>query len=302
MKIIIENEVHQKIMCWVNASNYEVSGFGNVVIDKDGTLRVVSAHLCKQMNSHAETDIKAEDVAKALFEARNDPGEMRWWWHSHVNMAVFWSHTDHQAMKDFASTDDAWMICTVFNKKNEHRSAYYSPKGSKMPWGDESLLYDEVDTIFEPFQDPRVEAWKAEYDAKVTNLSGKYWEHDKKEAKQKKKKGSDKLEEVQVEKLDGTKSRFEVDNYGLTRDDWKLLGEEGWDVKDVDALVAKGFTARQISILCANDYAAAEVLGLVAEGYTVHGIMMEALDTNWSYPRSSYGHGGMVDMREGYDI
>ncbi len=301
LKIKIDNEVYQKIMCWINESNFEVSGFGNVILEEDGTFRVISATLTKQENRATETDIKAEDVAKALFESRDEDGEMRWWWHSHVNMAVFWSGTDHQAMRDFASTPDSWAVCTVFNKKNEHRSCFFAPQGAITPFGQSVLMFDELPTTIEPYVNPKVAEWKAEYAAKVTNFTYKHWTsrnntgevtsvtQSKRPAAQKppgmskrdwkalrKKQAEDeKLSDTKVQGLAPTEdSNFEMDAYGFTQEERTLLSMSGWDLHDIDALLVRKFTARQINLLCEADYLADDVIKLMDEE---HKTMLEIM-------------------------
>jgi hypothetical protein len=308
MKIEIDRDVYRKIMYWVNKSQYEVSGFGNVVLGKDGTFRVISAMLTKQANSSAETDIKAEDVAKALFESRLEEGEMRWWWHSHVNMNVFWSGTDHQAMRDFASTPESWIICTVFNKKEEKRSAYFAPQGCDTPWGRSVLMFDELPTAIVDEVDNTAD-WDAEYETKVTNtyanykhqwagknnldfskrpaaqrppgISKKDWKAlKKKEADQKTEAEKDKqpeTKEVTVQGLSESKSEksFDLDEYGFSQVDRTLLSHSGWTLNDIDSLVARGFVARQMMMMCEADYLADDILKFLEAGETVFTIMKD---------------------------
>ncbi len=169
--IVLDNEVHRKVMHWVHKSPVEVSGFGTVEVEKDGVIRVVSAMLLPQKNGPAHTNIEADAICKALFELKDARGEMLWWWHSHVNMGVFWSGTDHQAMRDFSGQgEDHWICATVFNKKGETRSAFYAPKGAISPWGANALFYDECELKIEDFVDPRQAEWDAEYKKNVTDV------------------------------------------------------------------------------------------------------------------------------------
>ncbi len=119
-EVRIDYLVYQKVMHWVKNTNYEVSGLGKVVV-KDNVLRVVDAILLPQKNTHTSSDIEPEDICKAMYLLKDTPGDLRWWWHSHVNMGVFWSGTDHSTMKDLAK--QGWFLNTVFNKKSETRTA-----------------------------------------------------------------------------------------------------------------------------------------------------------------------------------
>lgn len=167
-KVFIENEVYRKIMYWVNKSNYEVSGLGTLTVEADNTLRVRSAMLLPQKNGATHTDIEPEDVGKLMFQLRNEPGDLRFWWHSHVDMPVFWSGTDMDTIRKIGA--GGWFLSTVFNKKRELRSAFYSVNGMNTPWGLSSLFLDELETSVGPFVDPLQEIWDAEYTKNVTNV------------------------------------------------------------------------------------------------------------------------------------
>lgn len=165
--IIIENEVYRKVMHWINKSHYEVSGLGLVKVEKDGVLRVTSAILLPQKNGATHTDIEPEDVNKALFQLRHEDGELKWWWHSHVQMGVFWSGTDHDTIKKIG--EGGWVAATVFNQKNEIKSCYYGAHGQQTPWGTEALMLDDLDTKLSPLAIDDTTAWDQEYETNVTN-------------------------------------------------------------------------------------------------------------------------------------
>jgi hypothetical protein len=163
--IIIEDDVYKKVMHWVNKSRFEVSGLGMVRVEKDGVLRVVSAMLLPQENGSTHTDIEPEHVNRALFDLRHSEGDLRWWWHSHVQMGVFWSSTDHDTIKKIGA--GGWMSATVFNQKNEVKSCYYSADGQRTPWGFEPLMLDDLSTKIAVIDDPRIVQWDAEYERNV---------------------------------------------------------------------------------------------------------------------------------------
>ena len=125
-KIQIDPIVHQEVMHYVRASDIEVSGFGLVEpIAKGGdtVFRVHRAYLFPQKGTGASSICYREavqDLETDLFREGFDLG-LRWWWHSHVDMAVFFSGTDSATM---AEVSDAWMTATVFNSKGEMFSCY----------------------------------------------------------------------------------------------------------------------------------------------------------------------------------
>lgn len=172
MKVFIKRDVYRKIMYWVNKSKFEVSGLGLVTVDKaTGTLTVEDAILLKQKNSYTHTDIEPEDVNKAMFELRNAPGDLRFWWHSHVDMDVFWSRTDRDTIEKIGA--GGWFLNTVFNKKHEKRSALYVRNGQTTPLGTTALFLDEIPTEIEKEFNPSLELWEKEYEEKVINLPEK---------------------------------------------------------------------------------------------------------------------------------
>lgn len=166
MKVQIEREVHEKIMHWVNKSTNEVSGLGKLRFDLETkSFVVLSAILLPQRNGAAHTDIEAEDVAKAMFLMKDEPGDLRFWWHSHVQMPVFWSGTDTDTIKQLG--EHGWFLSTVFNQKNEMRSAYYSATGKTGPWGELPIWEDGLETVIGAVSSIQTTAWDEEYDKNV---------------------------------------------------------------------------------------------------------------------------------------
>ena len=161
-KVILEDEVFKKIMYWVNKSNYEVSGLGTVVYDKEKNLFVVkSAILLPQENTSSHTEIKPEAICKAMFQLKDAEGDLRFWWHSHVNMGVFWSGTDTDTIKEIGSS--GWLLASVFNKKREVKSAYYSVQ-HLFP-----IMVDDLTTEIAAQPEVREAIWDAEYKENVEN-------------------------------------------------------------------------------------------------------------------------------------
>ena len=166
MQIQIPREVFNKIMHWVNKSNDEVSGFGKCTYYKEtGVLYVHDAYLLKQTNGAAHTDIDGQSLARLMYKTREEEGELKWWWHSHVNMQVFWSGTDTATIKELAS--QGWIGATVFNKREEMRSAIGVVTKSDI-LGDEVLIRDELPTyIMDEVDEEATKAWDQEYTENV---------------------------------------------------------------------------------------------------------------------------------------
>lgn len=132
-KLIIKEEVYDKVMHWVESCPNEVSGFGRVQVLENGDFYITDAYLIEQEVGAAHTDIDAKALAKLMYESREAPGQLRWWWHSHVNMPVFWSGTDTATIKELGG--QGWIAATVFNKKHEYRSAVCFKTELTTPWG-----------------------------------------------------------------------------------------------------------------------------------------------------------------------
>jgi hypothetical protein len=164
LKVEIDRPVYDKVMHWVNKSNYEVSGLGIVVRDPErNVLRVTDAILLPQENTQAHTEISSEHVSKAMFDFRDAEGDLRWWWHSHVNMNVFWSGTDKETIEQISKA--GWFLSTVFNQREEMRTCISQYK----PY---HLMVDQLQTrIVNHVPEELKQQWDAEYDEKVTNLT-----------------------------------------------------------------------------------------------------------------------------------
>lgn len=164
LKLEIDDDVYQKVMHWINKSHNEVSGLGKVVYDENNsTLRVVEALLLDQVNTAVTTEIDSTAITKAMYELRDTEGTLNWWWHSHVQMDVFWSSTDHAAIQSLGQ--QGWFISTVFNQREEMRSAYYQ----RLPI---QVFVDDIETYIVRDLDLKlIKAWDKEYADKVREKS-----------------------------------------------------------------------------------------------------------------------------------
>lgn len=161
-KVIINDMVFLKIMHWINKSEDEVSGLGWIKQEKDGTIRVIDAILLPQKNTGVTSDIDPQDVGKAMYEMRNSEGEMRWYWHSHVNMGVFWSQTDFDTIKKLSAA--GWFVSSVFNKRKEIKTCLSTVE----PW---PAIIDDVQTVISPREIDAsiIASWDESYKKNVTD-------------------------------------------------------------------------------------------------------------------------------------
>lgn len=159
-KLLIDAKVYRKIRYWIDKAPGEISGLGTVIFDKEALcFRVVSTILLQQKNTSTDTEIDPEAICKALYELRDAPGELRYHWHSHVNMPTFWSGTDKEMLRQIGG--HGWVVASVFNKKNEFKSAYYSTQHELFP-----IFLDDLETTTADAGDD-TKAWDIEYEANV---------------------------------------------------------------------------------------------------------------------------------------
>lgn len=163
MKITIPQHINDQIKFYVARSSIECSGLGKVVVTPDG-YEVTEIVLLKQENTASHTEIDASAVTKAMYELRNSKGGMYFWWHSHVNMPVFWSGTDVATIEEIGQ--NGLCVAVVYNKKNEKRGAVWIKGHDLSP----NLYLDDV-TVSVAYSQPSEElkaSWAKEFDEKCT--------------------------------------------------------------------------------------------------------------------------------------
>jgi len=157
----IESDVYKKVMHWIQRAKGEVSGLGKVQVI-DGQFFVTSAILLKQSNTGSTTEITPEAVGKAMFELKDDPGHLNWWWHSHVDFNVFWSGTDMKTIHELGK--HGWFLSTVLNKMEDKRTSYYQKGNDFIP----QVFIDKVPTTVSSYVDEDVsKEWDKDFDSKV---------------------------------------------------------------------------------------------------------------------------------------
>jgi hypothetical protein len=179
-KVYLSELANKKIRYWVDKCNKEVSGFGLVEYDKEkNEFLVTDAFLLEQTVGAAHTDIDAAALGKLMYKTRAEKGELKFWWHSHVNMDVFWSSQDQSTILDMGK--NGWIVASVFNKREEVRSAVaYTASSALNDNKPETIFYDDLSTyIIKPALDADLEKQlESQYkelvkDAPVTTFKGK---------------------------------------------------------------------------------------------------------------------------------
>ena len=165
MTVEIDGEVYQKIMHWIQKASGEVSGLGKVQMI-NGIMKVTSAILIDQKNTGASTETTAAAIGKAMFELKDEPGHLNFWWHSHVDFDVFWSGTDMDTIQELGK--HGWFLSTVLNKKEELKTAYYQKGTGFIP----KVFVDDIPTsIAYEIDAEKIEKWDKEFDDKVEEFS-----------------------------------------------------------------------------------------------------------------------------------
>jgi len=111
----------KKIQYWADAAVGEVSGLG-IVSQEEDRMVVRDVYILEQECSAADTELDPEAISKLMADLiRNDkdPAKLKFWWHSHVNMGVFWSGTDDSCAETLSRE---YAFSTVVNKKGESKT------------------------------------------------------------------------------------------------------------------------------------------------------------------------------------
>lgn len=163
VRVTIDPIEQAKIWYYVDKCPKEISGLGKVIRLDDGTFHVTKVYLLQQECTAVETELDDKAISQLLFESKDDPGELLFWWHSHVNMNVFWSGTDMNTIHQLGKS--GLIISTVYNKKREHRTSLYVASNGYNP----QVFIDDL--TIEPavgLTKLEMEDLDTQYDEKVT--------------------------------------------------------------------------------------------------------------------------------------
>jgi len=161
----IDPIIYEKIMTWVDASQYEVSWFGTLK-RVGNTFKVLDVHLLKQEVNQSETEIDDDALSELMFKLIKDnaEGDLNWWGHSHVNMDVFWSGQDMHTIRDIGRR--GWVLASVFNQRREIRTAFL--QSVEVMGNKHDIFVDDIPTYVVPeIPSDLRKAWVSEYNDKV---------------------------------------------------------------------------------------------------------------------------------------
>lgn len=161
-EILIPEPVWKRLMAYMLSCPEEVGGLGAIAV-RDGALVVEDVFLLEQEVTRATTRLDPSAVARlvARFAAEGrDPGSIRFWWHSHAAMDVFWSAVDLETIRELS--EDGWLLAMVGNHRGETRVCL--SVRNPLP-----IFLDDLPFRIAPDIDPAVvAAVRAEIRAKVT--------------------------------------------------------------------------------------------------------------------------------------
>ncbi len=160
--VYIFDDVKRRLDTYVKLATGEISGLGIVEVHGNNLL-ITDIILFEQNSNPSHTALSTADIASFLTQAvmQGRPTEtLKLWWHSHVNMDVFWSQEDEGTAQGLAN--GVWFLSIVANKRGEYlcRLDIFDP----VP-----ITLDNLKVIVIYPDDPKLDAMlQAEIDEKVT--------------------------------------------------------------------------------------------------------------------------------------
>lgn len=122
-KVVFSINAYIKYQIYINKVNTEISGFAKVTKHKEaGIFYIEDLILLPQIiATGVYTRFNQGDFYNDLISRGGSPSDYRCWWHSHVDMPVFWSSTDTATIEDhdIQLPEDNWFLSIVGNKKGE---------------------------------------------------------------------------------------------------------------------------------------------------------------------------------------
>lgn len=124
--IEVDAVVMSKLWLWTDMARGEVSALGIIDETRDQQtgmitgLRVTDVFLVKQVSTDADTELDPAGVAELMLElerAGQDVCKLRFWWHSHGSLSVFWSDQDEACVTDLANGE--YLLSLVVNKRRD---------------------------------------------------------------------------------------------------------------------------------------------------------------------------------------
>lgn len=184
--LYIDPMVMKRIKYYTQAADGEVSGLGTVIKDEKGRHIVNNVFLLEQESSAADTELNTEAISKLMVDMMNkneNPAQLKFWWHSHATMGVFWSGTDDSCAETL-SREFAFSL--VVNKAGESkcRLDLYNPfritfdgvKVIEIAHEDNALKEECEKEVKEKVKGPKTYCWNKDQDYEGYNgYQGNYF-------------------------------------------------------------------------------------------------------------------------------
>lgn len=122
MDIVLTDEVHDKLWGYTHAVSTEIAAWGYISPDEHGDMVVDDVFLVPQTVTSTEVDFVTDGLPYAVEKAMNDGriNDLRFCWHSHVNMGTGFSGTDEDMIRKVRDSGPIpWLVNVIFNKKGE---------------------------------------------------------------------------------------------------------------------------------------------------------------------------------------
>lgn len=121
LQITMAAQAREKIRYWTEATTLEVSGLG--LVDRvAGGFLITDVFLVEQTSTSSGTELDNEAVARLLMELDKqgiDTGKLKFWYHSHAQMDVFWSGTDEACIQELGGEQGEYFVSLVTNRKGD---------------------------------------------------------------------------------------------------------------------------------------------------------------------------------------
>lgn len=127
-KVVIPEAVWKRLMAYVLACPMEVGGIGSVELVGDALI-VTDVFLLEQEVTPVKTLLDGKALRKFVTDwvrQGRDPEVLRFWWHSHADMPVFWSEVDMRTIREMSR--DNYLVSLVGNHRLDTRTRITSSR------------------------------------------------------------------------------------------------------------------------------------------------------------------------------
>lgn len=118
-RLVIYDNVWKRIQAYVRSCEIEIQGFGTVSVEADGTIVVDDVFILDQYATAASVEADQLALSRHTFEMMqrgDDPGRIKFQWHSHVAMQAYFSSTDTANIESWPGD---WLISLVTNIRGQ---------------------------------------------------------------------------------------------------------------------------------------------------------------------------------------